>query len=60
MGQLTDAEQASLREIARGTVHGDIPFTHAEKLIRLGLAELVCGDQELTGQGRRAVGMLAR
>lgn len=59
LGQLSEDEQASLQEIARGARHEQIPFVHAEKLIRLGLAELLCGDQELTRLGKRAAGMLA-
>lgn len=58
LGQLSEDELVSLREIARGARRTPIPFLHAEKLIRLGLAELVCGDQELTRQGKRAAGML--
>ncbi|MEM9146265.1 MAG: hypothetical protein AAGC57_08710 [Pseudomonadota bacterium] len=58
LGQLSEDEQASLQDIARGGSQDCIPDGHAEKLLRLGLAELVCGDQALTHRGKRAAQML--
>jgi hypothetical protein len=58
LGQLSEDERNSLREIARGPGRRKIPFPHAEKLIRLGLAELLGGYQELTRQGKRAIEMM--
>lgn len=58
LGQLSDDERCSLRDVARGKCCQRIPPSHAEKLIRLGLAELVWGDQILTRQGRRAAEMI--
>ena len=60
IGQLSQAELGSLKEIGRGPARGRIPHDHAEKFISLGLAELVMGYQELTVQGKRAVRMMAR
>lgn len=56
--QLTPEERASLTAIGKGVCCPRIPFEHAEKLIRLGLAELNFGDQTLTRHGKRALGML--
>jgi len=53
VSQLSADEQVSFREVSRGPARRRIPFEHAEKLIRLGLVELVCGYQELTGRGKR-------
>ena len=58
LGQLSDAERDSLNELGRGPARRRIPHTHAERLIRLGLAELVLGYQELTVRGKRAVAIL--
>lgn len=60
LGQLSEDELASLREIGRGPARRKIPFIHAEKLISLGLAELHCGYQELTRQGKRAIEIMRR
>ncbi|GMG83489.1 hypothetical protein LNKW23_27020 [Paralimibaculum aggregatum] len=57
--QLSEDERQSLCRIRRGACATAIPNDHAEKLIRLGLAELVWGDQILTRQGRRAAEMAA-
>jgi len=56
--QLSPEERASLKSIATGICCPRIPFEHAEKFIRLGLAELNCGDQALTRRGKRACGMI--
>jgi len=56
--QLTTEEITSLRELGRGPARRKIPFSHAERFIDLGLAELNCGYQELTRQGKRALVLL--
>ena len=61
--RLSVAERRSLRLIgARSLLFRmpgqRIPFRHAEKLIRLGLAELIFGEPGLTGGGRRALGLM--
>ncbi len=58
LGQLDDDERRSLQAIGKTACCGTIPHAHAEKLIRLGFAELLCGDQQLTRQGRRAMTIL--
>lgn len=60
LGQLSDDEVSSLRAIGTPASCGAIRDDHAEKLLRLGFAELICGDQQLTRLGRRAVLLLAR
>lgn len=52
---LSAEEKTSLEELGRGPVRQKIPYSHAEKLLRLGLAELNCGHQELTGIGKRVL-----
>lgn len=56
--RLSPEERASLLELGRGPARRKIPHPHAEKLLDLGLAELVCGYQELTTQGKRALSMM--
>jgi hypothetical protein len=51
---LNEAERACLKQLCRGSGHEAIPSPHAEKLLELGLAELVMGHLETTGTGRRA------
>jgi len=58
--QLSDDERDSLEELGRGPARRKIPFLHAAKLIELGLAELNCGYQELTRQGKRALQVMHR
>jgi hypothetical protein len=58
LSQLSEDERRSLAQIGKGTCGKRIPFTHAEKLIALGLTELCCGDPELTRHGRRALQLL--
>ena len=60
IGELSEDERMSLAEIGRGPVHARIPDAHAEKLLSLGLAEVVLGDEELTLCGRRAVRIMRR
>ena len=56
--RLSVAEQRSLKLMSAGTLQRRIPFRHAEKLIGLGLAELIFGEPGLTGGGRRALGLI--
>jgi len=60
IARLSDDERKSLCEIGRGPARQRIPHPHAEKLLDLGLAELVCGYQELTITGKRAIAMIRR
>lgn len=55
LAELTPEEKTSLRELCRGDIRARIVWPHAEKLIRLGLAELSFGRLALTFLGRRAV-----
>jgi hypothetical protein len=57
--RLSPAERRSLELMGRGSPRRQIPGRHAEKLIGLGLAELIFGEPGLTGGGRRALGRLA-
>jgi hypothetical protein len=61
--RLSAPERSSLRRIGMRSLAcrmpgQRIPFRHAEKLIRLGLAELIFGEPGLTGGGRRALGLM--
>lgn len=55
--QLSEDEIASLKEIGRGPGRHKIPANHAETFLRLGLADLVLGYQEITQLGRRVMGL---
>jgi hypothetical protein len=57
--RLSAAELRSLKRMGRGSMRRQIPGRHAEKLIGLGLAELIFGEPGLTGGGHRALGQLA-
>lgn len=58
--ELSVEEKTSLDELARGPARRKVPFSHAEKFISLGLTELICGYQELTSIGKRAVSLMHR
>ena len=58
--ELSAEEKTSLDELGRGPGRKKVPFSHAEKFIRLGLTELSCGYQELTSIGKRAVDLMHR
>ncbi|MBY8977878.1 hypothetical protein KHP62_18845 [Rhodobacteraceae bacterium NNCM2] len=56
--QLSANEKASLKRIARGGNPDKVPMPDITKLIRLGLAFVEMGTLNLTGTGRRALGMI--
>jgi hypothetical protein len=56
--RLSAAERSSLRLIGAGLLRRPIPGRHADKLIGLGLAELIFGEPGLTGGGHRALGLI--
>ncbi len=58
VGRLSAAERRSLRTLEAGRRREAIPARHEEKLIELGLAELVGGAPDLTGAGRRVLAMI--
>jgi hypothetical protein len=58
VGRLSAAERRSLRTLQTGWRRRAIPAPHEEKLIELGLAELVGGAPDLTGTGRRVLAMI--
>ena len=52
---LSEEEQQSLRRLCGSCCSGhDIPGEHAEKLLKLNLAEMTCGGLGLTSAGRHA------
>jgi hypothetical protein len=51
--RLTPEEKTSLEELDRGPMRTRIPFSHAEQLIGLGLAELSFGRLDLTIPGKQ-------
>ncbi len=53
--RLSAAERRSLKLIGASLLRRRIPGRHAEKLIGLGLAELIFGEPGLTGVGHRAL-----
>ncbi len=57
--RLSAAERRSLELIGAGPMPRRISGRHAEKLIGLGLAELIFGEPGLTGGGHRALGLIA-
>ncbi len=57
--RLSAAERRSLRLIGANLLRRRIPGRHADKLIGLGLAELIFGEPGLTGGGHRALGLIA-
>lgn len=56
--RLSAAERRSLKQMGAGPLRRQIPVRHAEKLIGLGLAELIFGEPGLTGGGHRALGLI--
>jgi len=58
VARLSAAERRSLELIGAGPVRRRIPGRHADKLIGLGLAELIFGEPGLTGGGHRALGLI--
>lgn len=56
--RLSAAERRSLKQIDAGPLRRHIPFRHTEKLIGLGLVELILGEPGLTIGGRRALGLI--
>ena len=51
--RLTPDEKSSLRKLDQGLMRDSIPFSHAERLMDLGLAELIFGRLDLTIAGRQ-------
>lgn len=52
---LSEDEQQSLAKLCRCSCHNQsIPGEHAEKLLRLNLAEMTCGGLGPTSAGRKA------
>ncbi len=51
--RLTPDEKSSLEELNHGPMRPSIPFLHAERLIKLGLAELSSGRLDLTIAGKQ-------
>jgi hypothetical protein len=47
-----------LEELDQGPMRPSIPFTHAERLITLGLAELSLGRLDLTIAGKQTLGAI--
>lgn len=58
VGQLSPNERAALKRIGRGGNPDDLPMPAITKLIGLGLAFVEMGTLNLTGTGRRAIGMI--
>lgn len=56
--RLTADEKSALEELGHGTLRERIPFSHAERLLALGLAELSLGRLDLTSAGRHALAEL--
>jgi hypothetical protein len=56
--RLTPDEKSSLEELDHGPWSERIPFSHAERLLTLGLAELTFGRLDLTSAGRHALAEL--
>ena len=56
--RLSAAERRSLELIGANRLRRRIPGRHADKLIGLGLAELILGEPGLTGGGHRALDLI--
>ena len=56
--RLSPDEKSSLEELGQGPMRPSIPFTHAERLITLGLAELSLGRLDLTIAGKQLLGAI--
>ena len=56
--RLSAAERRSLELIGAGHMPRRIPGRHAEKLIGVGLVELIFGEPGLTGGGHRALDLI--
>ena len=52
---LSNEELASLREVSKGDVQGDIPQMHWERLVALGYALRRLGTLQLTESGKRRI-----
>jgi len=52
-GRLTPDEKLSLEELDHGPMRPSIPFSHAERFLGLGLAELSSGQLDLTIAGKQ-------
>ena len=56
--RLTPDEKSSLEELDHGPMRAQIPMSHAERLLTLGLAELSFGRLDLTIAGRQLLAMV--
>ncbi len=56
--RLSAAERGSLKLMGTSLLRRRIPIRHADKLIGLGLAELIFGEPGLTGGGHRALELI--
>jgi hypothetical protein len=54
-GRLTSGEKSSLAKLSRGSMRPNIPFSHVDRLITLGLAELSLGQLDLTIAGKQTL-----
>lgn len=55
VASLSEEEQQSLRRLCHCCSGHEIPGEHAEKLLKLNLAEMTCGGLGPTSAGRHAV-----
>ncbi|MEM1346547.1 MAG: hypothetical protein AAGI34_18455 [Pseudomonadota bacterium] len=58
IGRLSADERSALIELGDVRRAHRRPGAHADALLRFGFIEVVCGAQELTNQGRRALRLL--
>lgn len=56
---LSDEERVAIKELGSEPRRWQVPDEVALRLLRLGLAELLCGRLVLTGDGRRALAAVA-
>ncbi len=56
--RLSAAERRSLKLMGASHLRRRIPGRHADKLIGLGLAELIFGEPGLTGGGHRVLDLI--
>jgi len=56
--RLTPDEKSSLEELDHGPMRDQIPMSHAERLLTLGLAELSFGRLDLTIAGRQLLAVV--
>lgn len=54
--QISPAEMASLREIAKGVFQRFVPVEHARRLLAAKLIYVLLGELRITTQGRNLIG----